>query len=521
MKRKKIVTYVKRFFLVLTILFVLLFFAGGMYMNHLGKQIYGGLTERVDTNQFKPETGSFAVRNVNLLSEDGERMINNQTILITDGKIAAVDSILSLSSEVKVIDGTGKYLIPGLIDAHIHLFQSPNDLLLYTANGVTEIRELIGEPEHLIWKKEIEAGRIGPKMHVFSPRIGSFEPMEGWMMSYTQGYENINGVDDAKETIQEFYDEGYDGIKVYSQVNKESYIAINETAKKLGLPVVGHVPWELGFKDIWEHGQSDIVHFEELMNALGREFNSERTLGGYKGKDEEFLNFVNERSDVLAQNLIKNKVTVTSSLWLSSSFSRQPFEDEMNQLLKEVALVYENPGISEWSDKIPGGLGWFPNVHRLKTPPNQTAEELASSKQYWATYAKATQLVAKNMAKRGVTIMAGTDANLPPTIPGFSLHDELNSLSSIGMSNVAILKAATSIPASVLNSNSGKIAVGYEANLLLLSKNPLEDIANTKTIKTVISKGQVFDRTLLDKMLEAVKQANDISRTVDISKYFE
>lgn len=519
MKRKKILKYIKRFFIGITILFILLFIIGSIYMNHLGKQIYGGLTERVDVEQFKPKTGSFAIRNVNLLSEDGERMIENQTILIEDGHISAIDSTLTFPSEILILDGTGKYLIPGLIDAHIHLFQSRNDLLLYIANGVTEIRELIGEEDHLKWKQEIEAGSIGPKMHVYSPRIGSFETMEGLMMKFTQGYVNINGDEDARETIQEFYDAGYDGIKVYSQVNKESYIAINETAKKLGIPVVGHVPWELEFNDVYKYGQSDIVHFEELMNALGREFNTERILGGFKGRDAKFLEYIEQRSDVLAENLIKNDITVTSSLWLTSSFERQPFKNEMNKLLKEVALAYENPGISEWSDKIPGGLGWFPNVHRLKTAANQTAKELASDKQFWATYSMATQLIAKNMYDRGVTIMAGTDANLPPTVPGFSLHDELTSLNIAGMSNVDVLRAATITPAEFLESKTGKISKGYEANLLLLDKNPLEDIASTKAINTVISKGQVFDRNLLDEILASVKQANDNSRTINIESY--
>lgn len=517
MKRKKILKYLKRFFIGIVILLVLLFTISSIYMTHLGKEIYGGLTERVDVEQFKPKTGSFAIKNVNLLSEDGQRMIENQTILIEDGHISAVDSTLTFSSEILVLDGTGKYLIPGLIDAHVHLFQSRNDLLLYIANGVTEIRELIGEEDHLEWKQEIEAGSIGPKMHVFSPRIGSFESMEGLMMSFTQGYVNINGPEDARETIQDFYDDGYDGIKIYSQVNKESYIAINKTAKKLGMPVVGHIPWALEFSDIWEYEQSDIVHFEELMNALGREFSSDRLIGGYKGRGAEFLDFIEQRSDALAENLIKNDVAVTSSLWLTSSFEKQPFEIE--KLLGEVELAYENPGISEWSEYIPQGLGWLPEVHRFKLPPNQTAEELEAIKKYWAMYAKATQLLAKNMAERGVKIMAGTDANLPLAVPGFSLHDELISLNSTGMSNVDVLTAATTTPAKFLKSNTGRISRGYEANLVLLNKNPLENIANTKSINTVISQGQIFDRNLLDKMLVSVKEANDKGRTVDINAY--
>lgn len=488
-----------------------------VYMGQQGKRMYGGLTQRVDHEQFKPQEGTFAITHVNVLSADGESFIANQTVLLVDGLISAIDSTTSIPSNATRINGKGKFLIPGLIDTHVHLFQSPNDLLLYIANGVTEVRELIGEKDHLKWKKEIENGRIGPKMFVASPRLGTFESMEGWFMSMSQGYMNIKDAQDARKKVQKLYDQGFDGIKVYSQISKESYMGIMETAKELGMPVMGHIPWELSLEDVFQHGQSDIAHFEELMNALGREFNESRKIGGFSGREEEFLQFIEERSDKLAANLIQNDVSVTSTLWLTQSFARQPFN--LDEVLKEVELDYENPGISEWISYIPQGLGWLPEVNRYKLQEGLNADQLAGSKKYWETYAKACQLLAHNMAERGVKIMTGTDSNLPPTVPGFSLHDELGSLNNAGMSTAEVLKSSTTIPATWLKSNSGKVLPGYEANLVLLDKNPLTDISNTKAINTVISKGQVFDRNLLDAMLAAVKAANDASRKVNIDEY--
>ena len=510
MNWKKWIKYTLIFLIVVTV-------AGILGMTLEGKRMYGGLTERVDHTQFKPKEGSFAIRNVNLLSPDGDSIISGQTILLEKGLIVAIDSTLNITSETTIIDGTGKYLIPGLIDAHVHLFQSPNDLLLYIANGVTEIRELIGEEPHLEWKKEIENGRIGPKMFVASPRLGSFEPMEGWFMSWSQGYLNIENAEDARETVKNLKDKGYDGLKIYSQLTKESYVALTEAARSLEMPVMGHIPWSLELSDIWQHGQSDIAHFEEIMNALGREFGSSRNIGGFYGKENEFLQFIEERIDVLANNLLKSDITVTSSLWLNETFAKQPFE--LEQVLKDVELAYENPGISEWVSYIPQGLGWLPEVNRYRLPENQSPEELERSKKYWDTYAKACQLIAHNLAKRGVKIMAGTDANLPPTVPGFSLHDELESLNRAGMSAAQVLQAATAVPAAWLQSNSGKIVPGYEANVLLLDKNPLEDIRNTKSINSVIVKGKLFDRALLNSLLAAVKEANDTSRKVAIDRY--
>lgn len=510
MNWKKWIKYTGLLMLILTII---AFF----YMGRQGKRMYGGLTQRVDHEQFKPQEGTFAITNVNVLSADGESFTANQTVLLKDGLISAIDSTLTMPPKAITIDGKGKFLIPGLIDMHAHLFQSPNDLLLYIANGVTEVRELIGEKDHLTWKKEIENGRIGPKMFVASPRLGTFGSMEGWFMGMSQGYMNIKDAEDAHEKVQKLYDQGFDGIKVYSQISRESYMGIMETAKELGMPVMGHIPWELSLEDVFENGQSDIAHFEELMNALSREFNESRMIGGFGGNEEEFLKFVEERSDKLAEDLIQNDISVTSTLWLTESFARQPFN--LDEVLKEVELDYENPGISEWVSYIPQGLGWLPAVNRYKLADGLNADQIAGSKKYWETYAKACQILATNMANKGVKIMTGTDSNLPPTVPGFSLHDELGSLNRAGMSTAQVLRSSTTIPATWLKSNSGKMMAGYEANLVLLDKNPLENIANTNAINTVISKGQVFDRNLLDEMLAAVKEANDASRKVNIDQY--
>ncbi len=513
MKMKKWIKY--------SLITVAVLMAAGYYtMDRDGRRIYGALTERVDHTQFVPKEGPFAIANVSLLSEDGETMVPNQTIYIRDGLIAAIDSSLNIPDGNRVIDGTGKFLIPGLIDSHVHLFQSPNDLLLYLANGVTQIRELIGEENHLRWKQEIEEGRIGPRMFVASPRLGTFGTMEGAFMTWSQGYRNVPA-EEAVEIVQELHDSGYDGLKIYSQLTKESYLAIAKKASELNMPIFGHIPWSLEMDDIWENGQSSVAHFEELMNALQRDFDpkADGHFGSYYGREEEFLRYVTERSDYLAKNLIKHDIAVSTTLWLTESFVRQKFE--LEQVLLEVELEYQNPGISEWVAYIPGGLGWLPAVNRYKMNDNLTDERKASHLNYWTTYGKACSLLAKALSDRGVQLMAGTDANLPPTVPGFSLHDELGSLHHVGLSSAEVLRSATANTAEWLKRNAGIIATGYDADLVLLDSNPLADISNTKAINTVISRGRIFDRNLLDQILAAVRRANDNSRKVNIDQYLD
>lgn len=475
-------------------------------------KIYGGLTKVVDDAQFELQDRPIIVRNVNILSPDGSKFLPNRTVSIKQGLIESISSDMAYSTEANIIDGQGKYLIPGLTDSHVHLFKSQNDLLLYLANGITQVREMIGEKDHLVWRDEIDNGRLGPEMFIASPRIGSFGLIEGAFMTWSQGFLNINDPSNAVEQVKKLHSQGYDAVKIYSHINKESYFAVTNTAKSLGMRVVGHVPWSLEITDLYSQ-QHEVAHLEEIMNAMNREF------GGYGyNNTEEFLNYVRSRSDDIASQLRDNNIAVTTVLWLVESFVKQKFD--LNTVLQEVELEYENPGISEWTERVPeGGLGWLPGVNRYQGLKKRTDAEKADSKRYWETYAKACQIILKSLIKNQVSLMAGTDTNLPPTVPGFALHDEFKSMHRAGMSAAHILRSATSEPAQWLDNNAGVIVAGKKANLVLLDQNPLEDIRHTKAINSVIINGRLLNRNTLDNILLAVKHANDVSRTRDIKHY--
>lgn len=508
MNWKKWMKYTGITFLALLVMTPFVFYFG---MKSAMQQMYGANTEVVDVTQFEPETGTVVIKHVNILAADSKVFIEEQMVLIENGLIQTIDNSFNIPAEATIIDGTGKYLIPGLIDSHVHLFYSPNDLLVYIANGVTEIREMMGSEDRLILKKEIENGRIGPKLWVASPPLGTVDNLEKWFISWTRQAKNVNNATDAAQAIRTFSEEGYDGVKIYSHLNKESYLAATKTAKEFGLPVVGHIPWEVTLTEFWESGQSEIAHFEELMNGLKREF------GHIGGRETEFLAFVAQQSDALADNLIKRDIGVTSTLGIVDGLIGQKFE--LDRVLQEAELAYVNVGMLEGVKFGSGGFGWLPHNNLYYLPEGLTTEEIAGRKAYWTAYAEACQVLATKLSEKGVKIMAGTDANIPAKVPGFSLHEELVNLEKAGMSNAEILKAVTTVPAKFMQSNAGKVEEGYEANLVLLDKNPLDDIRHTKAINTVFSNGKVYDRALLDQMLAAVKEVNDAGRTIDISQY--
>ena len=174
------------------------------------------------------------------------------------------------------------------------------------------------------------------------------------------------------------------------------------------------MPFSLKLADVLNSNQSEIAHLEEVMNAFRREFGR---IDNQKNADD-FLIYVEKRSKQIAPELIANNISVTTTLWLTKSFVRQKFE--LENILKEVELVYENPGISEWDEMIPQGLGWLPEVNRYKMPANLDADGMVWQKIFWTTYGQACQVILKTLSKDGVNILAGTDTNLPPTVPGFS-----------------------------------------------------------------------------------------------------
>ncbi len=503
----------KRILKFIFIFLILLIIVSVFTFNHGVKTLYGGFTEEVDHVAFAVAENSLLIRNVNILSENCDSFITQQTVVVQDGLITEIDSSIINTNQWPEIDGSGKFLIPGLIDSHVHLFKSPNDLLLYVANGVTHVREMIGEPDHLEWREEIRNGRIGPELYVASPRFGSFGFFQGWFMEQTQGFTNVTSEQEAEQAVVKYHEKGYDGIKIYSHLNKASYQKVSSVSDALGMDVIGHIPFNIGLEDVWLGQQKEVAHFEEIMNALNREFEYYENY-----EKDQFYKFIDQRSDDIADYLLEKNIAVTSTLWGMQSLYRQ--KTDLKALLGELELKYVNPGITEGHYFTPrGGLGWLPGVNRVRFPEGLNEEEQKGRGDYWLIYAEACERVGKNLYDRGVTILAGTDANLSVKVPGFSLHDELVTLQTMGMTNTDILKSATVLPAKWLNVKSGQIKKGYQADLILLDQNPLENIDNTKQIYGVVLDGRYLDKPALNQILNAVEAANNQSRSQEINAF--
>jgi imidazolonepropionase-like amidohydrolase len=439
----------------------------------------------------RPDTGpteqvAIAIEHVTVLPMTlGGRVLYDATVVIENGRITALQG--PIPGEATRIDGTGKWLIPGLTDMHIHMpsdgYMGPKKyptqgpslhldvqqlVTPYIANGVTQIFNLDATVGSISQRNEIERGTVlGPHMALAALIDGG-----------TGSGRRANSPSDGRQCVRDAKAEGYEFIKVYSELDTATYAALIDEAATQGLKTVGHIP---------DAFQGDlqaafVPHFGMVAHA------------------EEFSKHSKDFTDAdAAQYALLAKrngtwltPTLTTIRWIASEIRTL---DELRAL---PSLKYMHPLIqSKWLV-----------ANNYNT--NFTAED---ADHFDRMVEFQTRLV-RAFHKAGVPIVAGTDAGTSGVVPGFSLHDELQLLAGAGLTNEEVLASATRLPAEWLGvaGERGTIEVGKAADLVLLDGDPLVDIANTRRISGVFLSGRWLDRAALDAMLNDLAAWNDANK---------
>lgn len=439
--------------------------------------------------------------NVNVIPMDSDRLLEGQIVIIKNGSIAEMGSGSSVDIPVDAlkVDGQGKFLMPGLSDMHVHLFNSENDLLLYLANGVTTIRDVGGPPIRLQWRDEISAGtRPGPNLLVRSPLIQQLNWFNGITYTWASsgGIRTANTPEEAEKLVAEFKAQGYDGIKAPHGIfnSMDVYRIILASARKHGLPIDGHAPIPLSYgKDktrCWNEfrnlGVEAVAHTEELIKIVDWSDKSIRKT---------------------ARDVADDGLWVTTTIALIQSILTQRYNLE-DELAKMPEVKYVNPAILKrgvaWLDIKDG---WVPGLNKYEADPDSSKEEVLEG---ISSYIQALGKMFVALHEEGALLMSGTDTNVPLMVPGFSLHNELEAMVDLGISPYDALRTSTYNPALYLNSLNefGTIEAGKRADLVLLQANPLEDITNTRLIEGVMVRGRWYTRADLDTMLDKIAEAN-------------
>ncbi|TDD47977.1 amidohydrolase [Kribbella antibiotica] len=433
------------------------------------------------------------------------RRQRHQTVLIAGDRIVGVGR-LPIPRGTTVIDATGKYVVPGLADMHVHSLGDEHvSPPLYLANGLTTVREMAAtDPVVYDWRDRIEAGTLlGPRMVVASQII------DGDPTLWDPNLLHVLVVDtpaEARAAVRRVHGEGADFVKVYSRLNRASYFAIIDEARKLGLTVHGHGPDEVTTKDVSKAGQRSIEHIHSLgLSVSTREADVRRMISEINVQTGDYNAWFRQMHPIewIAANTYSKARAADVFGTLRRNNTRVTPTLAMHRVLDQIDYTHLDPKLAKYLS--PDSIGTYDYVIQNLYGANRTAEEISHQREMWAW----RKHFVRELLAHDVPILAGTDTGTPYSVPGFALHDELEQLVTAGATPRQALYAATAEPARFLGlgADLGTVEAGKIADLVVLDADPLTDIRNTRRIHSVVTRGRVLGPAVRAKMLADVEAA--------------
>ncbi len=419
------------------------------------------------------------IKNVNVIPMDSEQVLPGQQVLVIDNKVAGIGEALIIdgSETAKVIDGQGGYLMPGLAEMHAHI---PSEtagktavdevLRLYLANGIVLARGMLGEPSHLRLRQQLADGRqVGPELITSGPSLSG-----GSVSSRSQ----------AVKMVRDQQAAGYDFIKLHPGLSRDQYQAAVNEGQRLNIPLAGHVSVAVGTELTLSSEQATIDHLDGYARALlPQDSQALRSDPGFFGAaiatDMDF-----SQLERLARQTAKARVwNVPTETLMLSTLGDTPLETMLNW----PEMRYMDPAtVKRWGSSVSGLREQYTQQQRRKL--------LAMRQQL---------LLA--LHRQGAGLLLGSDAPQIMNVPGFSIHRELQAMVDAGLTPYQALQMGTvNVGQFFQREHWGTIRAGSPASLVLLGANPLDDIANTRTVQAVMHQGQWHDRTALDGWLTTI-----------------
>jgi Amidohydrolase family len=438
----------------------------------------------------------------------GAKPLADQTVIIQKDRIANIASsnAVAIPRGAQILDAHGKFLMPGLVDMHIHITAAGEPdgsrkfiIPLLLANGITSVRDMGGYLESLNpLRKEIAEGkRLGPRIVTPGPYLDGSPP------SFEPSLVVTNSVE-SSEDVHQLVALGVDFIKVQSILGREPYFAIAQAAQREHITFVGHVPDRVTAAEAANAGQHSVEHLTNVLRGCSRDESKLMREQLYIPLKQETAEQSHARIVQWQRQLLATYSPQKAAALIAKFKGKDVWQTPTLILLKNDAFpTLEDSALSDDREK------YIPSRTLAIWKTARTEQMRALSPQDSELHArllrKSMNIVAE-MQKAGVKILAGTDAPAPYVFPGFALHDELQLLVEAGLTPLEALQAATKSPAEFLHTakDSGTVEKGKYSDLLLLDANPLDDIRNTRRIRAVILQGKLLDRASLDASLAEV-----------------
>ncbi len=449
-----------------------------------------------------PRQKALIFNNVTIIDATGSPAKPNMTVVIIGGRINALGQAgrVRVPKGAQIIDASGKFLIPGLWDMHVHTSHKVF-LSLFIANGITSVRDMGVSPDGFEqlqqWRKQIAAGTlIGPRIVAAGITL---DGQNGRPKSL-----NVATESDARRAVISLKEHGVDFVKVYSMLSREAYFGIADEAKRQGLTFAGHIPASVSAAEASEAGQKSVEHLvgvftgcanneaellDETRKAIAKSGFAAFSGAEVQAELKSLGTYDKEKAAALFARFVRNGTWQVPTI---VGFGGVLITDE-SFFISDPRLKYiPSDTRKAWEAQRPGLL--------KSLPP----EFLANRERLFQRQLDLTGA----LHRAGVPLMAGTDSVGFYVFPGFSLHDELELFVKAGLKPMEALQAATRDPARYFELDSlGTVEKGKIADLLLLEANPLEEISNTKKIAAVVLGGKLLLKSKLEGMLAAAEDA--------------
>lgn len=413
----------------------------------------------------------WAIRGVDVVPMDRSVVLPDRTVVVLDGIIARLGPAVEVEvpSGIEVVDGAGLWLMPGLVDTHVHV-DDPDDLLLYLVNGVTTVVNLRGSARHLEWREELgRSERLGPRMLTCGPFL------HGPRLE----------VDEIDERVREIAADGYDCVKIYDDWELDAYRQVAVSTRETGILFLGHAPREIGLDPVLADGRQRIVHLEELVYAtpaLDKWVEAFEEEPWPEETDPQAA--LSEEVERVARQLARAGIRVAATEVVLDTYLERSTPEGMSRLAARPYTRYLDPFRQRrWAVSDEEDHGRF--VHQVALQ----------------------HLLLRALRDQGVSMALGTDASTDSNLlvmPGWSAHEELELLVEAGgFTPYEALRQATVDAFGYLSRpGAGVVAEGAPADLLVLRENPLLDVAHAGAIETVIVAGDRHPIADLHSQLE-------------------
>lgn len=421
-----------------------------------------------------------AIGHANVLPMTSDTVLSDHAVLVRDDRIVEVVPMARFKAPagVEVLDAAGRYVLPGLVDFHVHL-RAESELASYLRHGVTTVVNMRGSPAHLEAREAQRGELVGPRLFTTGPLLDGEPPI--WSGDATRV---VTSPAEAREAVTEHIAAGYDFVKVYNNLDPAVLSVVVDEARAANLAVVGHLPRrpvrDEGLTRALEAGIDMIAHGEEVFfTHFGGAPDSLMRTGGYLPPSAAEIRRA-------AELISATGVAVTPNL---------SFIEMTARMLEDLEAVLDDPEF----ERLEAGVR---ETWRERNPTERSDVEAFAARE--RVKSGVVRRLTKALHEAGALVLAGTDAAAPGMYPGKSLHVEIAGLIDAGLEPFDALAAATRNAGDFLAEHVadaprlGRVAPAYAADLLMVDQDPRTEPRTLERPWRVVVRGRVLPTELTD-----------------------